>query len=72
MVENLILSAAVAFGDTIWIKEGNNKMKFENKFIIDGLVSSITYSKYNNMETKGSEAMHVLIIQCKISIFITL
>ncbi|UWW01114.1 hypothetical protein NW064_01695 [Mycoplasmopsis felis] len=38
-------------------------MKFENKFIIDGLVSSITYSKYNNMETKESEEMFVISVK---------
>ncbi|WAM02669.1 hypothetical protein ONA02_02470 [Mycoplasmopsis felis] len=38
-------------------------MKFENKFIIDGLVSSITYSKYNNMETKKSEEMFVISVK---------
>ncbi|MCU9934413.1 hypothetical protein NWE61_04735 [Mycoplasmopsis felis] len=38
-------------------------MKFENKFIIVGLVSSITYSKYNNMETKESEEMFVISVK---------
>lgn len=38
-------------------------MKFENKFIIDGLVSSITYSKYNNIETKESEEMFVISVK---------
>ncbi|UWV78137.1 hypothetical protein NWE59_04240 [Mycoplasmopsis felis] len=38
-------------------------MKFENKFIINGLVSSITYSKYNNMETKKSEEMFVISVK---------